>query len=328
MFKKLMLTVTLLLAVTSQSLLASDLFKTIPEDADFVLQLNVSKILSMPDVQKQINEGFANQPEQKKTYEELKAKSGFDPLKDIQSFVLFSSGSVAEGKEPLAGAVIQGNFNVEKIVKVIKEDEAAAKEVDVTKVDGFNAIVPKNNQDGYGLFLDNKFVTVGSQLGVDAVKAVKLGKGKSVVTKKDFNSVLSKLNGKSAVSGAGLLPEAFKQKCKQNPNAAALANLNYFHFDFNNDANLVFNLNAEIDKKENVESVMTQINGYVAMLKMFASQSPEAAEIMNMLSVSNAGTTVKLNLNVPAEKLKEIKAKLEKKAKELQNDNGVNAPRN
>ena len=331
MFKKLMITAALAVAVTGQALFAADMTKMIPEDTDFLLQVNVSKILAMPEVQKQINDEFAKQPDQKKTYEELKAKSGFDPLKDLSNVVLFSSGKAVEGKEAVGGALIEGKFDIEKIVKAIKEDENASKDVDVTVVDNFNCVIPKNNKDGFGMFLDNQYVVVGSQAGVDAVKAVKLGKGKTIETNKDFLAIINKIDSKATISGAGILPQSFKDKCAQNPNAVALANINTFFFDFNNDKNFVFNLNAEVDKAENVTNVMTQVNGYLAMIKMFAGQAgPEIAEAVNMLTATSEGTTIKLSLDVPAEKVAEIKAKIQEKAKQMQEQQekgGANAPR-
>ena len=331
-----MLTAALAVAVTGQVLFAADMTKLVPEDTDFLLQINVSKILALPEVQKQIDEEFAKQPEQKKTYEDLKAKSGFDPLKDLSNVVLFSSGKVTEGNEALGGALIEGKFDVEKIVKVIKEDENAAKDVELSVVDGFNCITPKNSKDGYGMFLDNQYVVVGSQAGVDAVKAVKMGKAKTIETNKDFLAIINKIDANATISGAGILPQAFKDKCAQNPNAAALANINTFFFDFNNDKNLVFNLNAEVDKKENVNNVMTQVNGYLAMIKMFANQAgPEIAEAANMLTATNNETTIKLSLDIPAEKVAEIKAKIQERAKQMQEQQkggagagpDVNAPR-
>ena len=334
MFKKILMTAAIAVAITGQALFAADITKMIPEDTDFILQVNVAKILAMPEIQKQINDEFEKQADQKKTYEEVKAKSGFDPLKDLTNVVLFSSGKVLDGKEAVGGALIEGKYDIEKIIKVIKEDENAKKDVDVTVVDGFNCVVPKNSKDGYGMFLDNQYVVVGSQTGVDAVKAVKMGKGKTIENNKAFIAILNKIDSKSTISGAGILPQAFKEKCKQNPNAAAFANIDSFFFDFNNDKNMVFNLNAEVDKAENVNNVLTQVNGFVAMIKMFASQAgPEISEAVNMLTASNTGTTIKLSLDIPAEKVAEIKAKLQEKAKQMeqqkleQQKGNENAPR-
>ena len=294
--------------------LNQDILDLIPEDTDCIIHLNASKILAMPEVQKQITEEFAQQPEQKKNYEELKAKSGFDPLKDLNNITIFSSGKTIDGQDTIGGALIKGKFDVKKIVKVIQEDKEASKDVDVKTIDSYYCIVPKNSKDGYGMFLDNQYIVLGSNAGVDAVKAVANGKAKPIK-----HSVFKQINSNATISGAGILPQAFKDKCTQNPNAAALANINTFYFDFNNDDNMILNLNAEVDKVYNVNNVMTQVNGYIAMIKMFANQvGPEIGEAANMITSTNNGTTIKLNLDIPAAKVAEIKAKLQERAKQMQ----------
>lgn len=329
MLKKLMLTAAMVVALTGQAIFAADFNKMIPAETDFIFQINVSKILAMPEVQKQITDALNKEPEQKKTYEELKTKSGFDPLKDIKNIVLFSSGKIIEGQEAVSGALIDGNFNIAKIVDIIKNDENAKKDVSVTVVDGFNCVVPKNSKEGYGMFLDNQFAVVGSQSGVNRVKEIKMGKGQALTTNKAFLSIANKANTNATLSGAGLLPQAFKDKCKQNPNAAPLANIDSFYFDFNNDKNMVFNLIAQVDKAENVNVVMTAVNGFTSMIKMVAgSQLPELADALNLITIVNEDTSIKIAFDIPAEKIAQIKAKLEEKAKEIQNPaGGVNAPR-
>ena len=328
MFKKLILATALAVTTFGQSF-GADFTKLVPEEADFILQINVSKIISMPEVQGQITDNFNKNPDQKKTYEELKSKTGFDPLKDINSLTFFSSGTTASNSEPLAGAFIEGKYDIEKIIKVIKEDKEAAKDVTVSVIDGFNTVLPKNPSDGCGIFLDDKNLAVGSQSGVDAIKKVKMGKAKSVENKKDFSALIAKLDTKATVSGAGLLPKSLKDKMAQNPQAQVLSKINFFRFDFNNDNGIIFNLFAEVDDAKNVNEVLTQVNGYVAMLRMFTTDAPEVAEILNLLQVSNENASIKLALNVPADKVQEIKKMLEERAKKLQGPNpaDVNAPR-
>ena len=91
---------------------------------------------------------------------------------------------------------------------------------------------------------------------------------------------------------------------------------------------MILNLSAEVDKAYNVNNVMTQINGYIAMIKMFANQAgPEIAEALESLNVTNNGTTIKMNLGIPAAKVAEIRAKLQERAKQMQEQQS-NGPRN
>lgn len=232
-------------------------------------------------------------------------------MKDINKIIFFASG-----KEDLSGALIEGKFDINKIINLIKENENAKKDVEVTVVDGFYCFVSKNNKEGYGMFLDNQFVVVGSQLGVNAVKDIKMGKGKTIETKKALVDFLNKVDVNATISGAGLLPVAFKEKCKKNPNATDIAYIDSFCFDFNYDKDVVINWGSQVDKSENVNAVMTSFRGYVSMIKMFASQIPEVLDAVSPIKVTNEGTFIKMNLNIPDYKVSKIKAKLEERTKE------------
>ncbi|HNX75598.1 MAG TPA: hypothetical protein PLM07_19180 [Candidatus Rifleibacterium sp.] len=324
MFKKLLLVAVLLISFTGSAVFSADLMQLIPQEADFVFQVNVAKFLSTPEIKKAFEENLAKNPDQKKAYEEFMGKTGFNPMEGLTQFVVFTSGKVdPTNAAQMAGAIIEGKFDPAKILEAIKGDKEAAKDVEISKIDGFDAIVPKNKKDGIGLFLDAGTAVVGAEPGVTAVKNIKLGKGKAVTERKDFFAILQKLDAQATISGAGLIPADLKEKVKQNPQAAPLAALNYFFFGFTHGENIVFNFNSEVDKKENVEGVMTALNGFLAMLKMFAAQAPEAAEVMNMIKLTANETTVQINLNVPKAKLEEIKAKMEQRVKEMKEKGGV-----
>ena len=302
----------------------------IPMETDFIIKIDVSKVLAFPEVQKQIIESFEKQPNQQRTYEELKAKSGFDPLKDISSITLFSSGKGIKANETLGGALIEGNYDIEKIINVIKEDKAARNDLKIKKIDGFYSIIPNNNKDGCGMFLDNQYLVIGSNLGVNAVKSVKQLKSKSLVNNNVFKGLLNKIDSKATIIGAGFLSNSFKAMCTQNPNAATLANIDSFFFDFNNDKNMVLNFTANINNISNVNNVLNQINGYIAMIKMFAStQAPEISEVLNYLNATTNGTTINMNIDIPSTKVAEIRSKLQERANNIQGNKPVyNQPQN
>lgn len=324
MFKKLMLTAAILVAFAGSAVFSADLLPLVPQDADFVFQINVGKFLATPEVKKSLLDNLEKSEDQKKAFEEFVGKTGFNPMENLNQIMIFSSGKV-DPKAPsqMAGAIFDGKFEIAKILEAVKTNEDAAKDVEITKVDGFDAIVPKNKKDGYGLFLDATTAVVGAEAGALAVKDVKQGKGKSVAEKKDFFAILQKVDLKASVSGAGLIPAELKAKVKENPQAAPLASLNYFFFSFNHGENIEFNFNGEVDKKENVETVMTSLNGFLAMLKMFAGQAPEAGEILNLVKLSSKETTVQITLNVPKAMLEDIKKKMEQRVKEMKEKGGV-----
>ncbi len=318
MFKKFLLIAVMLVALTGSAVMAQDLMKLIPSEADFVFQVNINKFVSNPDIKKAIVDNLQKSPEQKKAFDEFVANTGFNPMENLSQIVIFTSGKI-DPKAPTqnAGAIMSGAFNPSRIFEAIKKDPNAGKDVEVTKIAGFDAIVPKDKKDGFGLFLDNKTAVIGTEMGVNAVVAVKKGTNKGAASRKDFFAVLQKLDTSASVSGAGLIPADLKEKVKANPQAAPLAALNFFFFSFNHGDTIEFNFNGEVDKKENVENVMTSLNGFLAMLKMITGQAPEAGEILNMIKLSTKETTVQISLNVPKAKLDEIKAKMEQRIAEM-----------
>ncbi|GAB4275261.1 MAG: hypothetical protein Kow0029_16210 [Candidatus Rifleibacteriota bacterium] len=318
MIKKLMLVTAVILAFTGSAIFGADLFQLVPQEADFVIQVNINKILTTPEAKKALMESLEKSPEQKAAFDDFVKNTGFNPMENLNQVVVFSTGKI-DPKNPsqIAGAIFEGKFEINKILEAIKKDEKAAKDVEIKKVDGFDAVFPKNKKDGYGLFLDANTAVVGAEPGVMAVKDIKLGKAKNVTARKEFFDILKKIDKNATVSGAGLIPQDLKEKVKANPQAAPLASLNYFHFAFSHGQNIEFTFNGEVDKKENVETVMTSLNGFLAMLKMFAAQAPEAAEVLNMVKLTAKGTTVAINLNVPRAKLEEIKKRMEQKINEM-----------
>ncbi|PKL48511.1 MAG: hypothetical protein CVV42_09495 [Candidatus Riflebacteria bacterium HGW-Riflebacteria-2] len=318
MFKKFLLVAVMLVAFTGSALMAQDLMKLIPSEADFVFQVNISKFVSNPDVKKSLMENLQKSPEQKKAFDEFVANTGFNPMENLSQIIIFTSGKI-DPKAPAqnAGAIMAGTFNSSRIMEAIKKDPNAGKDVEITKIDGFDAIVPRDKKDGFGIFLDDKTAVLGTELGVNAVKDVKKGTNKGAASRKDFFAVLQKLDLNASVSGAGLIPADLKEKLKANPQAAPLAALNFFFFSFNHGDTIEFNFNGEVDKKENVETVTTSLNGFLAMLKMLTAQAPEVGEILNMVKISTGATTVQIALSVPKAKLDEIKAKMEQRIKEM-----------
>lgn len=318
MLKKILLVAVMLVALTGSALMAQDLMKLIPSEADFVFQVNIKKFVSNPDVKKALMDNLEKSPEQKKAFDEFVADTGFNPMENLSQLVIFTSGKIdPSAPTQNAGAIMSGAFNPSRIFEAIKKDEGAGKDIEIAKIAGFDAIVPKDKKDGFGLFLDDKTAVIGTEMGVNSVVAVKKGTNKGAASRKDFFAVLQKLDISASVSGAGLIPADLKAKVKANPQAAPLAALNFFFFSFNHGDTIEFNFNGEVDKKENVETVMTSLNGFLAMLKMITGQAPEVGEILNMIKLTSKETTVQIALNVPKAKLDEIKAKMEQRIKEM-----------
>jgi hypothetical protein len=254
-------------------------------------------------------------PEQKKAFDEFVTKTGIDPLKNLEGIMIFVNGKIDPKAEKQEAAVlINGTFDVAKIIEAIKKDEKAAADVTIEKFEGFDCIKGKKEADGMGVFLDNNTAVIGTAPAIKTVVDVKKG-GKGIAANAALGNLLKKVDTGSSMWGVGLIPPALKEKAKANPQAAPLAAINALFFSFNYDANLAFNFTGEVDKKESMDQVMTSLNGFLAMIKMLAGNSPQAAEVLNMVKIEAADTTAKISLNVAKEKLEELRKKVEEQMK-------------
>ncbi len=317
MLKRILALTIVLLLGSNLAAFAADLIQLVPETSSFVFAINLEKILKTDAIKKQVEEGMAKQtPEQKKLYDEFIAKTGLNPLQHLQQIMIFASGQIDPklGK-PEAGVLINGTFDVAKIIAAIKADEKAAADVNIDKFEGFDCIKAKKEAEGMALFLDGNTGVVGSNEALKSVVGVKKGTTKNITANAAFGNLLKKVDTSASFYGVGLIPETLKAKAKENPQAAPLAALNAFFLSFNYDNDLVFSFNGEVDDKKNMDGVMTSLNGFLAMIKMIAGQTPEAAEILNMIKIESTDTSARISLSVPKAKLDEVKKKLEERMK-------------
>jgi len=286
----------------------SEFVGLVPAEADFIFVVNVNKLMEKPLVHKYINENYLETPEKQRAYTAFVENTDLNVLEDVHEIIIFTSVSASISK-PIAGAIIMGDFNAKKLFQAISQDPNASKDVELTQIDGFDAILPKDKKDGFGLFLDEKTSILGTEQGVMATKDIKLGKKQGVASKKDFFSVLNKFNMNAHLSGAGLIPQDLKEKIKADPNAAALANVNYYFFELNLDRGCKFNLGVEVNTIYNVAGVKTALNNLLAMFKSIAkdkSTTTEIYELLERVRLKSEDTAITAYLDLNQEQLEEI----------------------
>lgn len=321
MTKRLSILVALMMFFATFSVSAQvDILKNLPRDSDLVFTINFKQLLSNPNVKKAIEENLNSTATSKKNYDEFLKQTGLDIYKDLDFALIFTTGKIMnKAGQQVAGALISGNFQPAKILEAIKNDPGAAKDVEIGKIDKFDAVIPKNGDDGYGVFLNNKTLLLGSKSGVQAVINVVNKKAPNLSNKKDFAAILNKLNMKATVAGSGIFTKEMKDGIKSNPQFAVLSAINYFLFDFTSADTIALNFNAEVDEQKNVEGVSTALNGFLAMGKIFATQVPELGEVLNSIRVGSAGKTVSISLNISKAKLEEIKKQIEERTNKNEN---------
>lgn len=276
----------------------------VPVEADFILVAKINKLMEKPLAHKYINENYLETPEKRAAYAEFIMNTDINVLEDVHEIVIFTSGTTNTSNH-IAGAILKGRFNAKKLFKAISKDTNASKDIEMTQIDGFDAIIPKNKNDGFGLFIDERTSVLGTEQGVLAVKDVKLGKKQGLDNRKDFVSVLHKFNINAHLSCAGLVPQDLKEKLKANAQAAPLADVDYFFVELDLDAGFKFNLGVEVNTVQNIDNVKTALNGFLVFLKQTLKDQPIYA-VLEQVELKDKSTAITACLDLNNEQLEKI----------------------
>lgn len=187
--------------------LADDL-KSAPADAFAVVRVDV-KAITGSALFKDLVTPFQNTPDYKKGMEELQAKAGFDPFKDLSSVTIFLS----PGKkgDPAPVIIAEGTFKADKIIELAKKEKLA----EIT--DG-GAKFLYNAQEDMGVAITNTRVVMANKKYM--AKAVKGTGGQAKLA-----GLAGKVNQGDAVWFAVNLPAEMKKQMGNNPMANDLQSL-------------------------------------------------------------------------------------------------------
>lgn len=307
----------LALAVAAQA----DLVPMVPQDAAMVIGVNFSKIVTVPEIQKKIEEGLAKNPVNLKidkdkkevSYTELVGKIGFDPIKDIKEVIIYLPPVLDAKVKPEPAVIIAGTFEEAKISEKLTTDVDLKGKLKAEKFEGLNAFRDGENK-GLQVFLDAHTIAFGGEDAVKKVVAVKAGKDKNLLANADFANLIKLTKTDSMIWGAGKLsPEQramISEKASGTP-AMPFANLTsvLFSVDFGGDLDLSITANA--DKKENGEMITGVLNGFLMMGKSM-NPPPEALEVLNMITIKGEGQAAMINLKLPKAKIEALVEKSKK----------------
>lgn len=325
MKNKWLVSVSLLLLVAMASH-AADLIPMIPQDAAFVLNIDVTKFVKLPEIQKQIEEGIAKSKERaaaadpksgKKelSYDEFVAKSGFDPIKHVENIMIYVPMAAAKENKPEPGVLVGGTFDEAKIVAFLQGEPDFKKDAAIEKFYNLTAIKSLSKEkEGMGVFLAPTAIALGKEEALEKIVAVKTGKDKNILANAAFGQLLKSAKTDAMMWGVGQMTKEIKESIAKNPQYAQFSHVNsiFFSFNYGNDIDLAFT--CEVDQKENLEQVVQGLQGFVQMFKMFPGVPPEAIELLNLVSVKGEGATnATISWKVAKAKLEDFKAKMKKR---------------
>ena len=258
MFKKFLLIVSLLLLTVTQSF-AAELLDMVPSNTEIVIRSNIKQITHIPEIKQRIQDIIKEQ-DRNEYIKSIKA-CGFNILNDVDSLLMFMPIAATNPQEALKAEIafiVNGKFNVEKIIDALKSNNELADKLVISEEDGFQTITSIDAEKGNTkiLIIDPTTVVCGTEPGVNSAKLVKLGKREGIKTNKDFSTVVAKLNDKASVAVAAVLPDQAREFFASKEQSKALSTIQYLSLDFTKNDNLDINVIGDFSASAN----MTEIN--------------------------------------------------------------------
>jgi hypothetical protein len=173
--------------------------KLLPADADSVAYVNVKQIIDSDIIKKyaleQIKQALAGQ-EAKKLLDQM----GLDPLKDIETIWVGSSGKTQNDMKALI--IVHGKFDTDKLFK--SAEAATKKDGDKFSMvkDGKTTLFKYQPDQGnpiYGTVVDEKTVVAGTDKKIIAAALKQSTDQKKVAISKELGTLVKKMDTKSSM---------------------------------------------------------------------------------------------------------------------------------
>ncbi len=321
-----------LAAVTTVLLLAplgrtAEVDPYLPEDTEFVVNLNVRQLLDSELVKKNVLEMAQEWLRGNDQVQDILKDLGFDPFKDLDRIVVASPG----GTEKDRGlAIVHGRFDVAKFRA--KAEEVAKEQSEHLKIHkvlgGKHQLYEVNHPDRDDPFFvaipsrDTLLASPGKDYVIDALKKSK-DPTKPILKNKKFQALLDKMDARQSLSLAAVTNPDLKKVIEKAPGdikgmiekiqavGGGLTITDEVKLE------LMVTTKNNDDAKELGDSAKAGLNAVLAIVSAFAqnNKSPEAefvVEIIKSLRVTTQGEAVTVKARISSDLIEDA---LKKKGK-------------
>lgn len=302
MSKRIILAVIMAIIAFTQAY-AAELMQLVPQNAGFVVKINVEKLLSSPEVKAYIEKTISEHP---KEYAEYKAKSGLDPLKDVSKVVFFMPNNFENNKDDMpSAAIIEGKFDINKLKQSIKETPDS---LELSEEDGFTVGIytykDKKSQKELKskmAIIDNETIAFGTENGTNCVMAVKNNQMKNLTTESGFYQTATNLNNEAHVGAAIILPQSIKEMMASKKDTEPISKISYVSLEVTKNKEFEIVIKGDVTNSGDAEPAQNVIKQFIEGVK--AMQAPYAAlkDFVRNMKTSVSGKTIRITSSISQE---------------------------
>ncbi len=282
-----------------------NIMELLPVDAQGVIFIDVHKAMSIEVVDKAIKDEKSY-----KKYLEFVEKTGIDPKEDLN----YLTAAMLEGDDGEEGiGIVNMKYEPQALLSVIKkkvqeEDQEFLEE----EYNGMNIYYSNDEGKEAGFaFLNKSNIAVGTLPGLKAVIDVFKGNKDNVYKNEELSAILKKVNKKTLVWGAVLVPPKAASEAAGNPMLPDIKSVKSvsFNFDYKN-KNIMLEIKGASADAEKNQQIATQLNGFKALGAMAAAEKPEIGELMNAIEISSTDEFITISATIPEELLTKLKGEV------------------
>lgn len=237
--------------------------------------------------------------------QKLLASTGFNPLQDVTEVLAASN---ADASNPANLLLVEGNFDVQKIVAAVTAQNQNAQVQEYNGATVISITNPKNNKTAGVAFIGSSIALAGTLANVQA--AINRNSGSPTAIDPALATQVNQLSSSedewllSSVSVASLLPAAATNNAT-GPAAQVLPvlkSIQSFNGGINFSDNVVMTGQAATSDPANAAALSAVIKLGVSLVSMGAGKDAglaQIAQLLQSLQIAPDGAAVNLSLSVP-----------------------------
>ena len=286
---------------------AASMLPLVPADSYLVMNVNFSRLIKQKEIKAIFDEQFKVEGN---SFDNFYKRAGIEPVKDINNIMVFMNG------QERACVMVNGIFDTNNILDVIKADSELLKKVQIGDLNGLPLITNSTSKSGNALLLNDNTVAFGEIDLLESIAKVKAGKAKSLVKNKDFADLMKRMNTKTAIWGGLLTSGNWSRTVKKTAMLHAMKDVRTAFFSLNYEKFFTFVFTGKVAKKGQLAAFEAGLNNILDALKGWVASTPEMLKLLKNAQIQvDKKTMARLIIKVPAEEFKSALTKLKAKAK-------------
>jgi hypothetical protein len=287
--------------------------KLLPDKSEIVASVDLkalagSELATKFDVEKHLRAYLKSQPQAL----EILTALNLDPIKDLHSITIGAAGLPAPGagQQKLPDElliIVHGNFDPDRIQAALAAHAGAnSSKLSITEQGKFKIYEFKEKEPLFASLVDSKTI-VASPKKECVVSALQKASG---TLNSAAAGILGKINDKAAVWGILAITGSLKDAIKNNPQAAAAANLEGTSLTINVGGDIKLEILLHTTDAAAAKEMRSQVEAGFGFAKGFLQGNPDVppvvGDLVNAIRFGEKGSSVSINLDISADALQKI----------------------